>query len=462
MRPLPRVRSTLRTVLVTGTTVATAAVVLSAPAQAAPASSTAATNAAVAAGEQVTPGDFTGYGFDQCVTPTQHKMNKWMEYSPFAAVGIYTSGYSRACRDQPNLTKRWVSKQLANNWRLLPITLGPQASCQPRFPRYGNDATISPRTRNNYGKARRQARVTAKEAVAAAQNLGIGSGSTLWYDLEGFDLGNTSCRESALRFLHAWTNKIHQLGYVSGVYSSAGSGIKMLDDARINRPGKFALPDAIWIARWDGIANTSTSYISEYGWQPHKRVKQYRGGHNETWGGVTINIDSNYMSLGKGSTMPRAGRSCGNVNINIARFKEITPENATDRVLAIRALQCQLKTRGYYKAKVNGKYTATTIAAANAFQRDHGVKARKQWRVRHWVMLTSAGHQRTVKRGFTGRVMRRLQRSLAAASGKRLPVTGVFDARTESIAKTWQARVGLRQSGVINTDAWARLNDGQY
>lgn len=453
MRPLPRVRSTLRNALVVATTVATAAVVLSAPAQA---------SAPAAGDQQVTPGNFTGYGFDQCVTPTQRKMNAWMEHSPFAAVGIYTSGYSRACRDQPNLTRTWVSKQLANNWRLLPITLGPQASCQPRFPRYGTDTTISPRSANNYGKARRQARRTAKEAVAAAQDLGIGTGSTLWYDLEGFDLGNTACRESALRFLHAWTNKIHQLDYVSGVYSSAGSGIKMLDDARIHRPGKFSLPDAIWIARWDGVANTSTSYISEEGWQPNKRVKQYLGGHNETWGGVTINIDSNYMSLGNGSTMPRAGRSCGNVNINIPRFKEITPKNAADRVTAIRVLQCQLKTRGYYKAKITGEYDATTIAAANAFQAEHGVKARRQWRVRHWVMLTSSGHQRTVKRGFTGRVMRRLQRSLTAATGRKVPSTGVFDARTEAAAKTWQGRVGLRQSGVINTEAWARLNDGQY
>ena len=61
------------------------------------------------------------------------------------AVGIYISGDSRACRDQPNLTPRWVSTQLTNGWRLLPITLGPQASCQPRFPRYGDDETIDPR-----------------------------------------------------------------------------------------------------------------------------------------------------------------------------------------------------------------------------------------------------------------------------------------------------------------------------
>ena len=221
-------------------------------------------------GNVVTPGDFTGYGFDQCLAPTQAAMDAWLTSSPFLAVGIYISGDSRACRSQPNLTPTWVGRQLAAGWRLLPITLGPQASCQPRFPRYGDDETISPArgTTGTYPTARRQGRAEAAKAVAAAKALGIVAGSTLWYDLEGFDNRLTDCRESALAFLSAWTYRIHALGYVSGVYSSASSGIKVLDDARVNRPGAFDLPDQIWIARWDGVANTSTSYIREDGWQP--------------------------------------------------------------------------------------------------------------------------------------------------------------------------------------------------
>ena len=61
----------------------------------------------------VTPGDFTGYGFDQCLAPTQKAMNRWLRSSPFLAAGIYISGKSRACREQPNLTPTWVSTQLA-------------------------------------------------------------------------------------------------------------------------------------------------------------------------------------------------------------------------------------------------------------------------------------------------------------------------------------------------------------
>jgi len=43
----------------------------------------------------VTPGNFRGYGFDQCLAPTQAKMDAWMEYSPFSAVGTIASSTAR-------------------------------------------------------------------------------------------------------------------------------------------------------------------------------------------------------------------------------------------------------------------------------------------------------------------------------------------------------------------------------
>ena len=65
------------------------------------------------------------------------------------------------------------------------------------------------------------------------------------------------------------------------------------------------------VARWDGNADTSTTYIPEDGWRPGGRMKQYLGGHNETWGGVTINIDSNFIDLGAGSVARPEGRCPG-------------------------------------------------------------------------------------------------------------------------------------------------------
>jgi hypothetical protein len=412
----------------------------------------------------VTPGNFTGYGFDQCLGPSQEAMDNWLTHSPFLAVGIYISGDSRACRSQPNLTPKWVSTQLRKGWRLLPITLGPQASCQPRFPRYGNDETIrpTPGSTGRYAAARRQGRAEADSAVAAAGALGISAGSTLWYDLEGFDSTITHCRESALAFLSAWTRRLHGLDYVSGVYSSASSGIDMLDDARVNRPGKFALPDQIWIARWDGVANTSTSYIREDGWRK-ARVKQYQGGHDEVWGGTRINIDRNYLDVGRGSWAP-AESHCDGVVVDHRKYLGVRPATA-DRVsdpALVKALQCLLTEKGLYAGKLTGTYTAATQAAANAWQQAHGFPVRASWSRPNWMSLLIDGRAPVLKFGSAGAEVRRLQRALNAATRTaELPVDGVFGSGTTAALRTWQERVDLEVTGIASRPTWKAMRAGQ-
>ncbi|HEY0772527.1 MAG TPA: hypothetical protein VGD51_00475, partial [Nocardioidaceae bacterium] len=73
--------------VVLSTTVATAVagtLALSAPAEAA---------------NRVTPGNFTGYGFDQCETQSQEVMDTWLTSSPYWAVGVYIAGENRHCGD---------------------------------------------------------------------------------------------------------------------------------------------------------------------------------------------------------------------------------------------------------------------------------------------------------------------------------------------------------------------------
>ena len=220
------------------------------------------------AANPVTPGTFKGLGFDQCEAPSQSAMSTWIRKSPFRAAGIYISGASRACQRQSNLNATWVRNQLAAGWRLMPITLGPQASCSTRYPRYGRsiDPTINPSTANWYAKAKAQGKLEAQRAVRAARNLGLVPGSTLFYDLEAFDTRrSTSCTQSAIRFLHAWTRTLHTYRYASGYYSSAASGIRMMDDQRVKSRNSIAMPDQIWIADWNGKANTSSSYIRSSG-----------------------------------------------------------------------------------------------------------------------------------------------------------------------------------------------------
>ena len=53
------------------------------------------------------------------------------------------------------------------------------------------------------------------------------------------------------------------------------------------------VPDFIHGADWSGNPNTGAiTCVSSGNWVNNQRHKQYRGGHNETWNGVTLNIDS--------------------------------------------------------------------------------------------------------------------------------------------------------------------------
>ncbi len=418
---------------------------------------TLAPGSAVARGNVTTPGNFTGYGFDQCLAPEQWEMDRWLNHSPFLAVGIYISGDSRGCRSQPNLTPRWITSQLNQGWRLLPITLGPQASCSPHFPRYDDDETIDPTPgpNNGYPDARIQGRAEGGKTVRAATALGISRGSTLWYDLEGFDHTQTRCRESALRFLSAWVTKVRALGYQTGVYSSAGSGIVMLDQA-LASGRDFAYPDYIWIARWDGVANTSTTYISDERWNPHRRVKQYQGGHLETWGGVTINIDRNYLDVGRGTIAPKRPEHCGGVPIDWWNYKRLAPGNAWPS--RVKTLQCLLKEKELYSGRIHGRYDAATVRAANTWQRRVGATPSDTWTINNWVTLLTDGNTPVVKIGSGRYAVRRLQRALnAALRNHDHDATGVFGPATKRALRVWQRRNGLPATGVAAWNTWAAL-----
>lgn len=405
----------------------------------------------------VTPGNFTGYGFDQCLAPTQASMDRWWLASPFSAVGIYISGDSRACTNQPNLTPGWISHTLATGWKLLPITLGPQASCTTR-PRYLKQVRINASTRNNYAKARAQGTAEADKTVGVATGLGIAKGSTLWYDIEAFNISQTACRESAKQFLSAWTAELRAQGYKSGIYSSAASGIKMLDQARANGE-KLTLPDQLWIADWNGKADVYSTYVSNDGWMPHARVHQYRGGHNETHGGVTINIDSNWLDLGKGSTPTREGSHCGGVSYNFPSYGYLAA--GTKNTTQVKTLQCLLKGRKIYTGAVDGQFNPELLTAINTFRAQQGWRPRSSWTKPAWMALLSDGATPTIKYGAFGPTVRRLQRTLNASGIAGLTVTGVFDGPTMAAVKKYQKAHGLQQWGTATPYTWKLLRTGQ-
>ena len=425
----------------------------------------------------VTPGVFTGLGFDQCLAPSQKAMTAWRKASPFRAVGIYIAGYSRACRSQPNLTPTWISTQLAAGWHLLPITLGPQASCQPRFPRYGNDYRINSNPASDYAAARSMGTAEASKTVAAAKGLGLVAGSTMFYDLEGFDYTNARCRESALRFLSAWTVQIRKLGYRSGVYSSVGSGIKVLERQRLQPLPNIVLPDQLWLARYDGRANTSSpEYLSDAGWAGN-RVKQFQGGHNERWGGVTINIDRNYLDLRSApkpsapATHPAtpasapAERHCGGVRVDLPSYVAIRKPTTryrppSDQVVA---LKCLLKERAGFRGAVTQGFGHGLALAVQSWRRSHGLRVSNLWTRAMWMQLVASGKRPNLRPGAVSGHVRDLQRALNAANpSARLAVSGTLDARTQAVLNSWKARVGLRPGGMVGQSAWRLLAAGRF
>ncbi len=467
-----RVRSTdtrLRTSLVAGVVTALVAALFAAL-----------PTAPAYAANPVTPGTFKGLGFDQCATPKQSAMSAWVKSSPFRAAGIYISGNSRACRTQTNLTPTWVRNQLAAGWHLMPITLGPQASCSTRYPRYGRniDPTINPSSTNTYAAARSQGGAEARKAVSTAKSLGIVPGSTLFYDLEAFSTGqSTACTASAKWFISSWTAQLHALGYASGYYSSAASGIRMLDDARVAANNPFALPDQIWIADWDNKANTSSSYIRSDGWQPYSRAKQYRGGHNETWGGVTINIDRDYLNLrapkiGGGTPAPAPAPAgpkytgaatkdarCYPASISKTRYRKT--DARTNRALIV-PLQCLLKQQRLYKYEVTGTWNKQTLSALHTAQRAAGYAMRPYVSRNVWTALLTKGNDRTTLRtGVKGADVVRVQRAFNAAAAPALKVSGTFGAGTRRAVAAYQSAVGVKASGVVGRATWVRLERGR-
>jgi hypothetical protein len=233
-----------------------------------------------AAVRDAAPGIYTGYGFDACTAPSTSALDAWAA-SPYRALGIYLGGVNRACGDG-NLSAGWVSSTLAQGWDLLPLYVGLQAPC------VGN--TKLARISTSASTATSQGSAAADDAAARAASFGLPVGSPVYFDMEGYKVGDAQCTKAVQSFVTGWVSRLRALGLLPGVYGSAASTIRDVSSLGT------ATPDAAWIANWNGVESVfGDPYVSDSLWPNHQRVHQYKGGHKETWGGVTINIDSNVV-----------------------------------------------------------------------------------------------------------------------------------------------------------------------
>ena len=223
---------------------------------------------------------FTGYAFDACNAPSNDALTAWLQ-SPYRALGIYIGGVNRACSNI-RLSADWAATAVATGWSLLPLYVGLQAPCVGGH----GLAKISSTIASSQGTA------AADDAAGDAQQLGLGAGSPIYFDLEGYDKNNPPCTAVVQAFVSAWVDELHALGYLAGVYGSAASTIRDLQALAATTSS----PDDVWIGDWNNQESVFGSpYVSDTLWTNHQRIHQFRGGHHETWGNVTIDIDTNYV-----------------------------------------------------------------------------------------------------------------------------------------------------------------------
>ncbi|MGE5376761.1 MAG: glycoside hydrolase domain-containing protein, partial [Bacteroidota bacterium] len=235
----------------------------------------------------------TGQGFDTCEIPTLPQMQAWSGGSPYDAVNLYIGGSSRGCSNSA-LTSSFLFQLQQLGWKFIPTWVGPQAPCSGFSSRISSDVT----TAYNQGVSE------ADLAVDRLLSLGLTgpdkTGSVVYYDIEyyGYD---TACRSAVNSFMNGWVLQLRARGHLAGVYGSTLCNTGLSDFLNI-----ASVPDLIWAARWyhssgsgyyDPTADVWDlgSCIPNTAWSDHQRVRQYEGDHNETWGSLTLNIDSDVL-----------------------------------------------------------------------------------------------------------------------------------------------------------------------
>ncbi len=234
-----------------------------------------------------------GQGFDKCDVASLSQFQTWINNSPYRATNLYLGGISRACSNIA-LTSSLMHNAGLMGWKFIPTWVGPQAPCS------GLKYPISSVPDGSYAAAYAQGVQNAQDAVNALYILGLTdankSGSVIYYDMEYYNASNnTACAAAVRSFMSGWSATINATGNIPGVYGT--TSYDQLDNI-------FAAanpPLVIWPARyysssykqdasvWDIPELDNGLYIN------HQRIRQYTAGHNETWGGITMNIDSNVL-----------------------------------------------------------------------------------------------------------------------------------------------------------------------
>lgn len=242
------------------------------------------TAAAAAEGDRITLA--TGQGFDKCEIPTPQQLLDWRANSPYSAVNLYIGGSMAACSNRA-LSADYLRSLEVMGWAFIPTWVGPQSPC------YGHGRMISTDPTLALAEGVAEANAAADTLARLGLTWEDGTGSIVYYDMEYYSTANETCNASVRAFMTGWTQQLRSRGHLSGVYG-AGPMLRLL--ASLPQP-----PNAIWAAHWIYTRFTPDASVWDVSglpnglWYNHQRLRQYTGGHNETWGATTLNIDSNVL-----------------------------------------------------------------------------------------------------------------------------------------------------------------------
>jgi hypothetical protein len=221
-------------------------------------------------------------GFDTCYMPTISQMQTWWDHSPYEFYALYLGGIHL-----PSLcasaSAAWISTVHQQGWSFVPTWVGPQAPCSSYKYKMSSDPAIS------YQQGRHEAELASQKAASLGfTNYGWG-GTIIYYDLEPYGVPTLECRQPVQAFMNGWVERLDELGNQAGGYGSRNSYPS--DWASISH-----VPDDVWPASWyasgyDPYASVNSISWLEGLWVNHQRIRQYAGEVNNTWGGVTLNVD---------------------------------------------------------------------------------------------------------------------------------------------------------------------------
>jgi probable HAF family extracellular repeat protein len=236
-------------------------------------------------------------GFDEKLVAAPTAMQTWWNSSPYFDAAFYLNGGHNRVTD-PNLNSGWVSGTSNQGWGLIPAWVDLQAPCACKYGAgtYPNCTygTYSSTISTDLNTANQQGVTSADTAAQSAHSLGI-NGKIIYADIEQYDIPSSlaACGPAVVSFLNGWISEVHAKGYLGGVYGSPA-------DAANWNTNLSVLPEDVWIAKQD---NRATIWGLGYGladsmWSTNQRIHQYKGTHNETWGGTQLQIDSDVEDAG--------------------------------------------------------------------------------------------------------------------------------------------------------------------